>query len=112
MYKKLPDTYFFWAALVIQVIIVVLAISITDIKLVYEIAGAVGGTSILFLFPGVAYILVLRKYGKPSHRELWSSFFWHSLAWFFVLCALLILVAFFYVEFGKLFGYIPKEVEA
>ena len=100
-YKNLSDAFFFATALVLHSIILSLATSITNIDVVFDYAGAVGSSSMMFLFPGLAYILALRKYGKASHRQLWSTFFWHALAWFFLLCYVAILYAFLYVELGK-----------
>jgi len=66
-YQSLPDSYFLWTALVLHVSILTIALSLENLDLVFEIAGAIGCASSTFLFPGVAYILALRKYGRPSH---------------------------------------------
>ena len=63
----------------------------------------------MFLFPGLAYILALRKYGKPSHRQLWSTFFYQSLAWAFLVIYFALLTAFFYLEISKAMGWLPDE---
>ena len=109
-YKNMSDAFFFTTALVLHSIILGLSISITNIDDVFDYAGAVGSSSMMFLFPGLTYILALQKYGTPSHRQLWSTFFWHALAWFFLLCYVAILFAFFYVELGKRFGSLAEEV--
>ena len=96
-YKSLSDNYFFWTALILHIMILSLALTIQSIEILFEFAGAISCGSAMFLFPGVAYILALRKYGKPSHRELWSTFFYHSLAWVYIALFVALISAFTYL---------------
>ena len=64
-YKKLSDRCFFWTAIVLHLALVVTAMLVENLDTVIEFTGAIGCSSNLFLFPGLAYILALRKYGTP-----------------------------------------------
>merc|ERR1712156_142194 len=105
-YKKLSDGCFFWTALVLHVL-VACAMTITDLDIVIEFAGAVGASSNMFLFPGLAYILALRKFGKPEYRKKWSTCLYTFLAWFFLALYFTILAAFFFLEINKALGNLP-----
>lgn len=96
-YKSLSDNYFFWTALILHILVLICALTIQSLDILFEFAGAITCGSVMFLFPGVAYILALRKYGKPSHRELWSTFFYHSLAWVFIVFFVALVGAFTYL---------------
>ena len=96
-YKSLSDNYFFWTALILHILVLTCALTIQSLDILFEFAGAITCGSVMFFFPGVAYILALRKYGKPSHRELWSTFFYHSLAWFFIVFFIALVGAFTYL---------------
>ena len=63
------------------------------------------------MFPGIAYILALRRYGTTAHRQKWSTCGFHSLAWFFLVLYVAILASFFYVQFLKLTGRLPEELD-
>ena len=106
-YKKLSDGCFFWTALVLHIVLVACAMTITDLDIVIEFAGAVGASSNMFLFPGLAYILALRKFGKPEYRKKWSTCFYTFLAWFFLALYFTILAAFFFLEINKALGNLP-----
>ena len=75
-YKKLPDSVFFWTALMLHLVTVGLSMTIDDITVVFEFTGAVGSSSIMFLFPSVAYILALNKYGTARHKAKCETIFY------------------------------------
>ena len=108
-YKKLSDSVFFWSTIILQLFIVTLALSISNIEVVFEFIGAVGSSSIMLLFPGLAYIVCLHKYGSSEYKKKWSTVFWYALAWFFLTCWLVLLISFFYVEIGKLMGTLSSD---
>ena len=62
-YKRLSDRCFFWTALVLHLFLVLCAMTVNNLDIVIEFTGAIGSSSTLFLFPGLAYILAIRKYG-------------------------------------------------
>ena len=64
-YKKLSDRCFNWTAIVLHLALVGTAMMVTNLDTVIEFAGAIGSSANLFLFPGLAYILALHKYGTP-----------------------------------------------
>ena len=103
-YKSLSDNFFFWTALIIHVTVLILAMVIKDLEVLFEASGSISGGCIMFLFPGLAYILTLRKYGKPSHRQLWSTFFYHTLSWVFIALFFATMSAFVYLQFAKANG--------
>ena len=110
-YKRLSDSCFFWTALVLHIFLVVCAMTVNDLDIVIEFTGAIGCSSTLFLFPGLAYILALAKYGKPSHRQKWSTCGYVLLSWVFLVIYVAILTAFFYVEIAKALGDLPQNLE-
>lgn len=103
-YKNLSDSVFFWTALALQVTILICAMTIEDLELVFEFNGAFGCSSVTFLFPGVAYLVALSKYGRPSTHKKWSTLFYKILAWVFLIIFAALLSAFFYVEIQKAAG--------
>ena len=110
-YKRLSDSCFFWTALMLHIFLVVCAMTVNDLDIVIEFTGAIGCSSTLFLFPGLAYILALHKYGKPSHRQKWSTCGYQLLSWAFLIIYVAIISAFFYVEIGKALGDLPENLE-
>ena len=106
-YKKLSDRCFFWTAIVLHLALVVSAILVINLDTVIEFAGAIGCSSNLFLFPGLAYILALRKYSSPHLRQKWSTCGYHFLAWLFLFIFVAILAVFFSLEIAKLLNRLP-----
>ena len=106
-YKKLSDRCFFWTAIVLHLALIVTAMWVTNLDTVIEFAGAIGCSANLFLFPGLAYILALRKYSTPHLRQKWSTCGYHFLAWLFLFIFIAILAAFFYLEIAKLLNRLP-----
>ena len=96
-YKSLPEKYFFWTALISHLTILTLALTIKDLEFVYEMTGLMYGGFFGLLVPGLTYILMLRKYGKPSHLQLWSTVFYQTLAWVFMALFLAAVSAFVYL---------------
>ena len=75
-YKKLSDSIFFWTALILHLLTLGLAMTIKDVTVVFEFAGAVGSSSITFLFPSVAYLLALNKYGTTRQKAKCETIFY------------------------------------
>ena len=86
-----------------------MAIFIKDIAVVFEFSGAVGCSSITYLFPGVAYILALNKYGTSRMKQNWDIRFYHFLSWAFLVIYVAVLGAFFYLEVMKALGKLPTD---
>jgi len=97
-YKTLSDNVFFWTTLFLHLGVVISAMLIPNIDIVLELTGAIGCSANTFLFPGVAFLLALRKYDRPSIRQRWSTFFYKVLAWLFLIIFVTLLAAVFYLE--------------
>ena len=110
-YKKLSDSVFFWMAMFLHLLTLGLAMTIDDVTVVFEFAGAVGSSSITFLFPSVAYILALNKYGTTRQKAKCESIFFFSLAWIFLILYTALLGSFIYLESMKLLGHLPSDKE-
>ena len=106
-YKQLSDNVFNWAAIIIHVSTVTLAISIEDIAIVFEVCGSIGSNAIMFFLPGVGYLLALRRYGTASMRQKWATKFWHALAWFFVIFSIFLFALTIVIETLKVLGKVP-----
>ena len=72
-YKKLSDRVFFWAALILHCSMLFIAITATNIEPVFDFLGAFGCNSITFLFPGVGYLVALKKFGNSRIRKSWET---------------------------------------
>lgn len=65
-YTKLSDRVFFWVTLVLHVSTLGMALLIEDLDSVFEFISAFGTSFIMLLYPGLIYILAVRKFGKYS----------------------------------------------
>ena len=97
--------------MILQLGILSLAIFIKDIAVVFEFSGAFGCSSITYLFPSVAYILALNKYGTSRMRQSWDIRFYHFLSWAFLIIYVAVLSSFFYLEIMKGLGKLPSDKE-
>lgn len=68
-YKRLSDRVFFWSALILQVIMLVLALTVSAIENVFGFVGAVGASSIMFFFPGVSFLTAMHRYANERQRH-------------------------------------------
>ena len=59
-YKKLSDRVFFWTTVFLHITSLTIAMLVEDIRTVINFSGAIGSSSLMFLFPGLAFILALR----------------------------------------------------
>ena len=84
-YKRLSDSVFFWTAVLLHVTSLGIAMSVENIDTVFEFTGAIGCSSIMFLFPGLGYILALREFGSSQRRKECQTTFYHIMAWTFLL---------------------------
>ena len=106
----LSDRVFFWTALLLHVAVLSFAMAIEKIDNVVLFTGTIGGASVTFLFPGLAYIVALRHFGDtPRHRGNWSTIFYHMMAWAFVASFVVIVSTFIYLSFCD---ESPVELEA
>lgn len=101
-YKQLSDKVFFWTALLLHLAVLSFAMAIQKIDNVVLFTGTIGGASITFLFPGLAYIVAFRHFGdSPRNRNSWSTIFYHLMAWFFVAFFVVVVSSFIYLSFSS-----------
>ena len=105
----LSDRVHFWNAVILQTILVIIAISVKDLGVLFEIIGIVGATSLTLFFPAIAYIVSLKRFGSNEFKKKWTTLFWYTLSWFFLALYVVLLTAFFYVEIAKLMRVIPSD---
>ena len=103
-YKKLPDSTFIFTAIFLQVSLIIVSISVNSIEFVFEVLGAVASSCITFLFPGLAYLVALRRYGKSSDTKKWQTLFNQITAWFFLFMFIVTIGTFIYLEILKANG--------
>ena len=108
-YKKLSDSVFFWTAVLLHVTSLGIAMSVENIDTVFEFTGAIGCSSIMFLFPGLGYILALREFGSSHRRKKWETSFYHVMAWVFLVIYVLAIGTYIYTLVLKLLGQMPKQ---
>ncbi len=97
-YKKLSDNVFLWTALIMQITVIVLAITVQSIDTFFEIGGAIGASATIFFFPGLAYLVALSRYGSNRIRQKWETSFYKLMACIFLFLQAVILGLFFYLK--------------
>ena len=104
----LSDRVFFWNAVILQTIVVIIAISVKDLGVIAEIVGILSGSTVMLLFPSLSYIICMNRFGSDEFKKRWTTLFWYTLSWFFIALYVVLLTAFFYVEIAKLTGAIEQ----
>jgi len=89
-----------------------LAITIDDITVVFDFAGAVGSTLSFLIFPSVAYITALNRYGTSRIRQKRETMFYLTLSYVFIVAGVAIMASYIYVQFLKLIGNISEDQAA
>ena len=110
-YRKLSDSVFFWTSTILHATVLTLALTVTDLGLVFEIGGSIGVAGLFFFFPGIAFLLALNRYGNSHIRQKWDTTCFLVLAWFFIFLSLLSVGSFFWLQFFKLSGRIGTDDE-
>ena len=96
-YQSLPERVHFWTSLSSHAIILILAILIRDVSVVFEFAGTISCSFATFYFPGIGYLLALKKYGTDRTRTKWRSISYAVLAWTYIVLGSLAIIAYFSV---------------
>ena len=107
-YKLLSDRVFILSAIFIHVATISLAVTITDIAVVFEVCGSITSNAQMFFFPGVGYLLALNRYGSSSIRQKWETTFFCGLAWFFIIFSIYLFGQVIVVEVFKAMGKLPE----
>ena len=111
-YKKLPDTVFFWVAIMLHTSIIMVALIADDVESVFDFVGAIGCSSISFLFPGLGYIVALQKFGTSRIRKRCDTLFNQIVAWTYIAVWILICVLYIYSTCLKASGKLPKDADS
>ena len=110
-YKKLSDNVFFWTALIMHLTVIVLALTVESIDSIFELSGAIGASATIFLFPGIAYLVALSRYGSNRIRQKWETSFYKMMAWMFLLLQAVVLGLYFYLKIQQARGVFTSEDE-
>ena len=84
----IDETTYFYFSLTAHLIVVFGALFIQDIRTIFDFIGCVGGTFILFWFPSVIFLLMLRKYGRSRHHNSFEYTFYKVMAYLLFLLGL------------------------
>jgi len=57
------------SALILQIIVIEIAVTVSSVKVVFDVTGGVGYSTISYLLPGLGYLAARRKFAK-SERSL------------------------------------------
>lgn len=103
-YKQLSDRVFFWTTVVLHAGILFLSVTIKDLTVVFDFSGAISATMLTFIFPAVAYLVALSRYGTARIRRRRETFVYQVLSVIFILLGLAILISYLYVQVLKAIG--------
>lgn len=56
--------------------VIVIALSVESIDAVFDFAGAIGSSATMFLFPAIAYIVSLKRFGTIRQKKKWETTFY------------------------------------
>lgn len=66
--------------------------------------GTVASSGITYIFPAVAYLTALRRYGKERDNKTWQVKAFKIVSYCFILIGLFGMVSYFTIQIGKLTG--------
>ena len=92
-----------------HVISIILALTLDDITVVFDFAGSICSTCVFMIFPGVAYILALRRFGTARVRAKTETMFYHALSWFLLLFGAYMFISYFTTLVMKATGSIDES---
>jgi len=77
----IDEVTYFYSSLIAHLIVVMGALFVQDIRTIFDFIGAIGGCSILFWFPSVIFLLMLKKYGRSRHHKSFEYTFYQVMAY-------------------------------
>jgi len=77
----IDEVTYFYSSLIAHLIIVMGALFVEDIRTIFDFIGCIGGTFILFWFPSVIFLLMLKKYGRTRHHKSFEYTFYQVMAY-------------------------------
>ena len=87
---------FFWTTVFLHITSLLIAMLVENIDTVFNFSGAIGSSALMFLFPGLGYILALRQFGKPHLRQRCETTFYLIMAWMFLVFYVLAVAIYMY----------------
>ena len=90
--------------MLLQAIILCLAIKIRDIVEISEFIGCIGCSMLFFIFPSIAYITALDRYGTSRVRQRGETIFYQIFSYFLLAMGVLTMVTYFYLLYLRLTG--------
>ena len=97
-YRKLSDMVFFLTALFVWITVLLLAMFLPDIDEIFEWLGAIAANLIMFVFPGIGFLVADSRYGHKKDQGTWMHTFDRLLCWFFIIFAIAVFVIFLYTK--------------
>ena len=67
-YNELSDNVFFWHTLALHGICIISALLVSDITILFDLAGAITSAFSIFLIPAVLYLIASRRYGAETEK--------------------------------------------
>ena len=99
-------------SLAVHLLILVLAICITDLGSVFQFAGTVGSSFISFFFPAVCYLILVKRNGTERMRLRWSTTMYKTIAWVFLFIGTMAVVTYIVGVTLKIMGKVPEEASS
>ena len=97
-------------SLVLHSIILVLAILIKDIGDVFDFAGTIGCSFIMYFFPAIGFLLALSRFGK-KHKRTWRTKAYQVLAWVFIIIGTAAVGSYIFSTTLKIMGKMPQPTK-
>lgn len=110
-YKKLSNNVQDLITLIVHLLILLLAIMIKDIATVFDFTGSIGCSFISYFFPGIGYLLALRRFGTAKHKAKCSTKVYTAISIFFIVLGSVAVGAYVYMTTLKLLGKAPGQIK-
>jgi len=98
-----------YTALLMHLSVIIFALSVESIDAVFDFAGAIGSSATMFLFPGIAYIVSLKRFGTIRQKKKWETTFYQIFAWVFLVIEVIVLALFFWLKIAHRTGKTTDE---
>ena len=109
-YKQLSDRVFFWVTVSLHSTILLLSILISDLTVVFDFTGGICATLMMFVFPGVGYLVALRRYGTSRIRKRRDTLAYQVVSVLLIVLGFAILGSYISVQVMKALGKIENKV--
>lgn len=111
-YNELSDNTFFWHTLGLHLLCLISALLVSDITILFDLAGAITGAFSIFLIPAVLYLIASRRYGAELEKDDRETRLFKAAAWLFVVLGIFVIVLAIYLIVLRAQGLVKKESEA